>query len=265
MAIGLYSVATIMPMQAHGDANSVVHPYAFDATREWTIMSTGLGLGAIGTYYNLHKTRYQMRDDGTQQRSSVPLFDRGAAGLWNARAAHESDGWLMATALAPLSLYTPLTQDTLSIVYLYTETFTLIAGGVAFAKGVVDRYRPYSYDTHPPSDVRYDADTKRSFFSGHAAAITGSAVFTATLFQDYFPDSVYAPWVWAGTLSVAAYAGSLRVVAGMHFPSDVLLGMLYGGVIAYAIPALHKKRHTPAVAFYANHERFGMTWHRQLH
>ena len=249
---------------AHGDDTAHTHPYTFDRAREWTLVGAGLGLAGVGMYYDARKTPYNRSDDARAQQTTVPRFERTIAGNWDTRAAQQSDLWLAASIVTPLTFLLPRTEDAEAIITLYGETAVLLIGGIAFSKGLVDRNRPYTYAQGAPDNVRYTTDTKRSFFSGHAATITGWSVFSATLFGDYFPDSPYSPWVWAGALGIATYASGLRVVAGMHFPSDVLSGMAYGATIGYMVPTLHKKYARTPITFYMDRDQFGLAWQSTL-
>ena len=42
--------------------------------------------------------------------------------------------------------------------------------------------------------------------------------------------------------ALPALTGYLRIRAGRHYPSDVLVGYLVGGAVGYLIPTLHKKK-----------------------
>src|SRR6201995_2002627 len=44
---------------------------------------------------------------------------------------------------------------------------------------------------------------------------------------------------WGGGFAAAAATSNLRVRAGRHFYSDVLLGGIIGTAVGYAVPALH--------------------------
>lgn len=87
-------------------------------------------------------------------------------------------------------------------------------------KGATERPRPYQAC---PTICCLTAPLDRfSFPSGHTLhAVIFSIVATA-----YYP--VLAMWVWPFTLLVAAS----RLVLGLHYPSDVVVGALLGALIA---------------------------------
>ena len=49
--------------------------------------------------------------------------------------------------------------------------------------------------------------------------------------------------VWTGAAIIPATVGVLRVEAGNHFLSDVLLGYAMGAASGILIPELHKKKY----------------------
>lgn len=93
-------------------------------------------------------------------------------------------------------------------------------------KGATARPRPYQVC---PAICCLTAPLDRfSFPSGHTLhAVVFSVVATA-----YYP--ALAAWVWPFTLLVAAS----RLVLGLHYPSDVVIGALLGVAIAGASLAL---------------------------
>ena len=54
------------------------------------------------------------------------------------------------------------------------------------------------------------------------------------------PEFEHRGWLWAGSLTAATAAASLRVAAGKHFPSDVLAGAAMGSLIGLGFAQLHR-------------------------
>jgi len=112
------------------------------------------------------------------------------------------------------------------------------ASGISTA--VTGRPRPYMYGTEAPLAVRESGDGGLSFFSGHTS--TAFAVTTATFvtLHRLHPDDRW-PWlVLAGGTLAAGFVGATRVLAGAHFPTDVLAGAAVGTAFGLLVPALHK-------------------------
>lgn len=84
-----------------------------------------------------------------------------------------------------------------------------------------------------------------SFYSGHTSF---AAVATLTLFLILLGRG--APrWILALSLAawigLTASTGILRVMAGVHFLTDVLVGAIVGSIIALAVALLHRDRKNP--------------------
>ena len=79
-----------------------------------------------------------------------------------------------------------------------------------------------------------------SFYSGHASAAFTVAVFTGEWFSEIYPNSQYKNFVWASSLTLAAAVGALRVVAGKHYPTDVVVGSLMGTGVSLGVLKLHE-------------------------
>ena len=80
----------------------------------------------------------------------------------------------------------------------------------------------------------------RSFFSGHSAfSFTGAALICVHHFEN---ELLGAPWdalSCAGGYAVAATTATFRVVADVHYASDILLGAAVGTLVGYSVPLLH--------------------------
>lgn len=121
-----------------------------------------------------------------------------------------------------------------------------VAGGIAtdlaiteLAKRGFDRRRPYTYGAgHNWGDDPWDAT--KSFPSGHTST-TAAAWFSAaeTLRREGALDSRGKRALAYGLASGATVtAGTLRVLAGKHFPTDVLAGAALGTGMGFLLPGL---------------------------
>ena len=92
-------------------------------------------------------------------------------------------------------------------------------------------YRPRPFVALPPGQVTLlvPHTPSSSFPSDHAA---GSAAFAVGMWR-HAPDSSPARWVFAG---VALLVGFSRLVAGVHWPSDVAGSFVLGGLVALITP-----------------------------
>jgi membrane-associated phospholipid phosphatase len=112
-------------------------------------------------------------------------------------------------------------------------------------KAALPRYRPYMYQGSPPAEYLSDPDRYASFPSGHATMAFASAAYLATVFAAYHPDSPLALPVALGGFLVAGATAALRVAAGQHFVTDVLVGAALGTACGVVVPLLHRPRRAP--------------------
>ncbi len=83
---------------------------------------------------------------------------------------------------------------------------------------------------------------QRSFYSGHVAATATATFFAAKAYSDFNPDANGKVFVWAGAAVLPATVGVLRMEAGQHFLTDVLLGYVLGAGTGILVPELHKRK-----------------------
>jgi membrane-associated phospholipid phosphatase len=169
-----------------------------------------------------------------------------------------SDLTMAAAIAAPaVALLSRNLGDILTIVVMYAETIALAQGLKETMKGTFPRYRPYMYD-NPPAALAVDPDRYASFPSGHAALAFASAAFLASVFAAYNPGSPWTIPVAAGGFALAGATAVLRMVAGQHFLSDVLVGAALGSVCGIVVPVLHRVRAKSVDAAHSTTLRFSL-------
>ena len=103
-------------------------------------------------------------------------------------------------------------------------------------KQLARRARPYAY-----ADPVGSPNDRHAFFSGHTSG-TAAATFAAARVFDLTGD--LDGWERAGLYGSAALltagVGVSRVQAGQHFPTDVLVGGLFGMAVGLGVPELHR-------------------------
>jgi membrane-associated phospholipid phosphatase len=124
-----------------------------------------------------------------------------------------------------------------------------IAGALQGATNVlVSRERPFGQgcgEGELPSNATDCAGSfhYRSFFSGHSAfSFTGAALICAHHMEN---ELLGPPWdaiSCAGGYAVAATTATFRVVADVHYASDVLLGATVGTLVGYGVPLFHYRK-----------------------
>lgn len=127
---------------------------------------------------------------------------------------------------------------------MFVQALALQSGVNLFVRSLELWPRPYMYGTDGEAfDKAREAEGEAygSFFSGHASAAFTVAVFTGEWFSEVYPNSPYKGVVWASALSTAGLVGVLRIAAGKHYPTDVVVGALVGTGISLSVIQLHKK------------------------
>jgi len=180
---------------------------------------------------------------------SLNALDRPVIDNRSKTAARASDILLASSVLAPYLIgaanvladspgdgWSGYGKD--SLVIFETLSVNLLFNQVV--KFTVRRPRPYVYDPKQDEKHRTGMEAGLSFYSGHsstafAAAVSGSYIFTLR-----HPDSNWVIPVWLGTCAMASATGILRVKAGKHFWSDVMVGAVAGSAFGLLIPFLHK-------------------------
>lgn len=152
---------------------------------------------------------------------------------------------ITADALQYLAFATPLLfcatnlKEMPTVAIMYIETLMLSKGTVDTLKTLAGRTRPGMYYENYPQQLVEEMDWNKSWPSGHTTYTFATAAFLTYTFAKYNPES---PWTYviAGTsYAIALTTGTLRVLSGNHFVTDVLTGALIGTAYGFLVPWLH--------------------------
>ena len=208
-------------------------------------------LGAIAA--SLAPMALPLRDRTMWDAQLLGAVDGAVCNQFSRPAAQLSDLTLIAAIAAPAAYLTGATIDDADgdRLVIYGEALAVDLALAQVAKYVVHRPRPYLYN-HSREAGQYAAaagdDGWRSFYSSHAAMSFGAAVAGAYLLSASNASPYARAAAWATGFAVATATSNLRVRAGLHFYSDVLLGGLIGSAVGYAVPALHAQGRPYAVS-----------------
>jgi membrane-associated phospholipid phosphatase len=177
--------------------------------------------------------------------NSINPIDRMGIYPYNAYLDKISYYPFYATFPIPLAFYltgNDMRSDYLKLTFLYLETLSITGLLGTSATYFVNQYRPYVYTSSTSMEQKMIQNAKNSFYAGHVEIVATSTFFTSEIYSAYYPESKIK-WLFFG-LSGAATAGMgyIRLKAGMHFPSDILLGATTGVLSGILVPYFHNHK-----------------------
>lgn len=172
--------------------------------------------------------------------NDVNFIDRAMMNEYNSTIATVSDGFLLWSLASPVVFNYQEFTDSWTIPVMYGEALLATSAITYLIKKIVKRPRPFNYYKNTPQSQLESFDSQLSFFSGHSSLSFSSAVFNSIIFEKYNPNSDYKNLVWAISLTSAATTATLRVLAGKHYFSDIVVGAVVGSLISYYITEIHE-------------------------
>jgi membrane-associated phospholipid phosphatase len=206
-------------------------------------LSGGLLVGGIvyGALMPVDTTR-------SWRRELWPFLDERVKRNYSASAAATSDALIAVTVALPvgLELGRGANEEMGKSTFIYVETLTASLVLNTVVKYAVRRPRPYTYSERPAvqaslaaARARRSRDSHLSFYSGHASTAFAAAVAGSYLYAQRSTSSAARATVWGIELALAAATANLRVRAGKHFWSDVMVGAVVGAGMGIGIPLAH--------------------------
>jgi membrane-associated phospholipid phosphatase len=117
---------------------------------------------------------------------------------------------------------------------------TLLASAASGAStAITGRPRPYMYGTTAPLAVRQNGNGGLSFFSGHTSTAFGLTTATFITLHRLHPRARWPWYALAFGVAGSGFIGATRILAGWHFPTDVIAGAAVGTSVGLLVPALH--------------------------
>jgi membrane-associated phospholipid phosphatase len=127
----------------------------------------------------------------------------------------------------------------------------VIAGDITqLTKMLLGRERPFVHALPPEQKALtpQPSDNDLSFFSGHASEAFALAAASGTI--STMRGYRWAPLVWSAGGGLAATTAYLRIAADKHWLTDVLVGIVVGAGIGFAVPRLlHAPVDDPPTSF----------------
>lgn len=217
-------------------------PYKLDLKMDAPLLGGGIGFYAFGQWRVSQLDPYR---DGSFSKDDLLPWDRPFAGTWNSRADLASDilcvGGVLPFVISGVSWKQGnlAGNEVLTQVVMFSEVMVIQSGINLTVRSAEVWPRPFVFSRHGGSE-RSSAGTSGSFYSGHASGAFAAATFTGVWFDHTYPQSPWSKWVWTGTMGTAVAISGLRVAAGKHYPTDVVVGALVGSSIGWLVPWLHE-------------------------
>jgi membrane-associated phospholipid phosphatase len=207
-------------------------------------------------YYGAHGGAIAALAAGSVALTLMPRSGRGPDPCWfpgdvSLRGRQATGAAKLSDSLIAVTIATPVAAAlgkgvsprflNASVVYAETLSANLLLNSLS--KAIFRRPRPYTY--RYLDDSQADDDWYVSFYSGHSSTAFSTAVAGSYLLAESAPNRASRVAMWGTELTLAAATAVLRVRAGKHYYSDVVVGALVGVGLGVAVPVLHGARYRP--------------------
>jgi len=152
--------------------------------------------------------------------------------------------WLIATekwASLPLYVFLMLLiykalgwKRLILICVLIAAMITITDQSSNISKAYFERLRPCHEDFMEYGRFIAVRCGKYGFFSAHAASTFALATFLSLLLRSAYKYLPFVLFIWSST---ATYS---RIYIGVHYPTDIIIGILYGCIVGSLIYILYK-------------------------
>lgn len=226
-------------------------PYQLDWKKEVSLSGSGAITLASSFFINANTEAFNVDELALLDRNDIPSFERFVSFNYSNKAHQLSNVFLLSSPILPglLFLRKQPRNHFGQMAVLYGEAVLLTGGITNLAKTSFLRSRPLLYNENVNLIDKQKISNRHSFFSGHTSLTAMNYFFAAKVFSDFYPDSSWKPYIWGLAITVPALTGALRVSAGKHFVSDVVVGYGVGALIGYMVPHLHKTKKEKRLSF----------------
>lgn len=185
-------------------------------------------------------------DSSQLNRQDLFFFDRWVAGAYSPTAAMASDLVVIPFCALPTALAAwdgwkegKGLKPGLVDAVVFGEALAFSSALDLMVRSLQIHPRPLVYGTEAPQMNRSAGEASGSFYSGHSNAAFLAATYLAYTYPLRHPEFKQKGLLWVGSLAVASGVAGLRVVAGKHFPSDVIVGAAAGSFFGWAFAKMH--------------------------
>ncbi len=175
--------------------------------------------------------------------ADINRFDRYACSQWNPKIAKASDYLAAGSILLPayFALNKGSRSDFMPIANVTIQSL-LLSQSIANLSKFSKRNRPYMYNASVEMENKLKPDARMSFFSAHTTTVSATCFSFAFAHSTYYKDSKANPYVWSAAFVLPAVEGYLRMKAGKHYPTDVIVGYLAGLGTSWLMHHMHLRQ-----------------------
>lgn len=200
----------------------------------------GMPLALSGQLTQGRVTPLTMEEIAKLREREFNRFDRWSIHPINYKADKISDFFVLTSLALPATAIPAMNTDqAVNGMHLYLQAAMANYFLMTFTKGLAHRPRPYVFEGSTPRDILTDREATISFYSGHTSTASTFSFLAASLIQQYSGSQTIRTLGWATAIAVPAVVGYLRIRAGKHWYTDVLVGYASGAMIGMGIPLLH--------------------------
>lgn len=237
---------------------------------EFKTADIGLLIGSSLTF-SIGNNAYRMKNGLSEtelvflDRKKINAIDRFATYQHSTLASTVSDVGVLTslTASGLLLLNKKIRKEWFVIGFMYAEGLISSVGIFQTVKAYTNRPRPYVFQAYVPLEEKLQKDALASFFSGHTTLAAMSSFFTYQVYKEFFPNGKSKYYVLGAAIALPTMTGTMRILAGKHYLSDVLTGYAIGAGIGYLLPIIHKKgkKHSPFSVQFLPNGHLNLTFH----
>ncbi|MFQ5702439.1 MAG: phosphatase PAP2 family protein [Gemmatimonadales bacterium] len=223
---GVLAVVAVTLLPSAGCAQAAVAPAPVGRTQILSVAASGVVFLLPGAV----DLREGPPGCAPCSRSEIPWYDRWAL-------TSERDGWSAASTVSLVGLAGATWyglvrgrgRQGLTELAASVEAASWAVAVTQLSKAAFARNRPVLY-TSAAAGAAGDVENRRSLPSGHASA--AFALATSYALAEWRRGNKLPGWL---ALAAAGGIGTMRVLAGRHFPSDVATGAAIGSLSAVVV------------------------------
>ncbi len=236
------SLNPVMPIETNKATSSQVYRVKNGIDIPLTIATTAYTLYGFTVVYKRGKTPESVILSLNPE--DVNQLDRRVTRYYSPSAKSASDYFFYGSMPLPLVLLFDkhIRKDAAKVGLLYVQALSVTGSLYVTSAMIADRFRPYTYNPSVDMDKRTGGGGKNSFFAGHPAIVTTSTFFMAKVISDYHPEMKNKWILYAAAGSASLATGILRIKAGEHFITDVMVGIPVGAFVGIMVPHIHKNK-----------------------